>query len=744
MGFLQALFLAGTATFAIPVVIHLLFKTRKRRLIFSSLRFLEESLLRESRRLRLRDLLLLLLRGAACILIALAFARPYRHGQLLAGPGGVPREDLVIVLDDSPSMNAQEAATTRWSRVLDKAVALCRERRPGDRVGLTLASAPGRPEVEMSANFGAVAAALKRPRPSSLRGDLAAAFRTGLAMLGDSTAPRRRVVVLSDFQAAQVDRGAWAELAQHAAVAPRSAVVELAGPGGHAPARLPNLAITAVRAKSDVWIEGRPLPFAVRVENFSDGEVPNLALRLIHGDQVLAQRTVGLAPRAGAEVELAAAFPRPGEAQAQVEIDAHDVFPDDDRRCLALRLRDTVKAVVIEDRLRETDSFMDQSYYLRMALEPRARGGDTGEQLNRRPEVSSGAVSVTCSSVQLLTSPAAQRAADADIIFLVGVTSVPEEVVARLEETVRGGRSLVFFLGCVPTGADARGAPTALYEGPLWKGGSGLLPARPGGIYEGNLRAGKYDGLDAFAAQHPIFTPFTGELENELRRPKFLLHYRPDPADLKAGERPPGAVLASFNDGSPLLMERNFGKGRVLLFSFCPRPETTDLPKRKVFVPLIHQVVRYLAGVESSSRRNLIAGELLTPTEGGIPGEASVNLERPAPLSDILPIGGAESVNADAVGCYAASWQKGNLAEKAFWAVNLDPRESDLTPEDLSALQPLVASNLKESADPDAGLKLGPQSDQELKARAPDWRYFLVAALVCLLLEVLLRDFWER
>ena len=54
MEFWHAAFLAGIATFAIPVIIHLIFRMRKRRLVFSSLRFLQQSLLKESRRLRVR------------------------------------------------------------------------------------------------------------------------------------------------------------------------------------------------------------------------------------------------------------------------------------------------------------------------------------------------------------------------------------------------------------------------------------------------------------------------------------------------------------------------------------------------------------------------------------------------------------------------------------------------------------------------------------------------------------------
>jgi hypothetical protein len=111
-----------------------------------------------------------------------------------------------------------------------------------------------------------------------------------------------------------------------------------------------------------------------------------------------------------------------------------------------------------------------------------------------------------------------------------------------------------------------------------------------------------------------------------------------NPEDVKAGKRPAGSVLATFNDGSPFLVERAFGKGRVLVFPFCPRPEAGDLVKRKIFVPLVHQVVRYLAGVENPLRRNVIVGDPLVLTEAGVTPETLVELERPAPLSDSLKL----------------------------------------------------------------------------------------------------------
>src|SRR5471032_2836430 len=108
MEFMYLAFVAGTATFSIPVIIHLMFKMRKKRVVFSSLRFLQKSVLEKTKRLRVRELLLLLLRCAACILVALAFARPFRPASVLAGASGKPQEDVVLVVDDSPSLLAQE------------------------------------------------------------------------------------------------------------------------------------------------------------------------------------------------------------------------------------------------------------------------------------------------------------------------------------------------------------------------------------------------------------------------------------------------------------------------------------------------------------------------------------------------------------------------------------------------------------------------------------------------------------
>src|SRR6266852_3465043 len=100
MGFLTPLFLAGLGAIAIPVLIHLIQRERKRVVAFPSLMFVRRIPYQSVRRRRIRHWFLLFLRAAAIALIVLAFARPFTRPTAVAaavGSGGA--RDVVIVLD---------------------------------------------------------------------------------------------------------------------------------------------------------------------------------------------------------------------------------------------------------------------------------------------------------------------------------------------------------------------------------------------------------------------------------------------------------------------------------------------------------------------------------------------------------------------------------------------------------------------------------------------------------------------
>src|SRR5678815_3741730 len=103
MSFLTPLFLHGVAALAAPVLVHLVRRTRARKVQFPALVFVRQIPQRTIRRRTLHNLFLLLLRCLAILLIVLAFTRPFFSGGSAAKETGT-NSATVILVDMSLSM----------------------------------------------------------------------------------------------------------------------------------------------------------------------------------------------------------------------------------------------------------------------------------------------------------------------------------------------------------------------------------------------------------------------------------------------------------------------------------------------------------------------------------------------------------------------------------------------------------------------------------------------------------------
>src|SRR5437588_668118 len=120
MGFLAPTMLWGAAAAAIPVALHFFFRSRYRTVPCAAMKFLLTSIEQTSRRLRFQELVLLILRCAVLILLALALARPLSTVARGAGQGDAV--DAVLVFDTSYSMGAADGAVDRLSRAREAAL----------------------------------------------------------------------------------------------------------------------------------------------------------------------------------------------------------------------------------------------------------------------------------------------------------------------------------------------------------------------------------------------------------------------------------------------------------------------------------------------------------------------------------------------------------------------------------------------------------------------------------------------
>jgi hypothetical protein len=97
--------------------------------------------------------------------------------------------------------------------------------------------------------------------------------------------------------------------------------------------------------------------------------------------------------------------------------------------------------------------------------------------------------------------------------------------------------------------------------------------------------------------RHPIFRPF-GALTANLGQVRFDRAWR-----VKADG---WDVVASFTDGSPALLERREGKGRVVLFASDLDRRWNDFPQHPAFVPFALEAVRYVGGGRDLGREYVI------------------------------------------------------------------------------------------------------------------------------------------
>jgi hypothetical protein len=210
MGILAPLYFLGILAVGVPILLHLIRRTPQGRQMFSSLMFLAPSPPRLTKRSRLSNVLLLILRAAAIALLAFAFARPYFHWGEDQDRQVTSGRRIIFLLDSSASMRRPDLWADAKAQV-EKELA---DITPADEVGLYVFDRRLRPAFSMAqwneANPGQrltlLRAALGQISPtwSATRVGDALAAAADLASENNSSAgdlkKSRTIILVSDLQ----------------------------------------------------------------------------------------------------------------------------------------------------------------------------------------------------------------------------------------------------------------------------------------------------------------------------------------------------------------------------------------------------------------------------------------------------------------------------------------------------------------------------------------------------------------
>jgi hypothetical protein len=124
----------------IPILIHLFNKQKAKRIKFSSIRFLKKLEKRRLKKVKIYQILLIIIRTLLIILLVLAFARPTFSGawNILQEPSA--NTTAVIILDDGLNMRQYDYSGNRFNRALAKLNQVLKSFKPEDRIRLLKSS----------------------------------------------------------------------------------------------------------------------------------------------------------------------------------------------------------------------------------------------------------------------------------------------------------------------------------------------------------------------------------------------------------------------------------------------------------------------------------------------------------------------------------------------------------------------------------------------------------------------------
>jgi len=202
MGFLHPFLLAGLAAVTVPILIHLLLRQRPRPRPWAAMRWLLAAAQQASRRYRLTNILLLLLRILVVALIALAISRPLIEGfgsGLGKGIGGGER--LVIILDRTASMGPRSSDPGPLAAALAKLAAKLEKAEMPYR-HVTVLTVDMGVEMVVDADPLGLREPLSHVTSSALPGGLDRAAREPLLgrILTNLGSVRPDILLISDFQ----------------------------------------------------------------------------------------------------------------------------------------------------------------------------------------------------------------------------------------------------------------------------------------------------------------------------------------------------------------------------------------------------------------------------------------------------------------------------------------------------------------------------------------------------------------
>ncbi len=742
---------------SVPIIIHLLARRRFKRVRWAAVEFLLTAEKKNRRRVKLEEWLLLALRCLAVLLIALLIARPFlTPSGIVASLSGRAQTERIILIDDSFSMGyVSEGVSlfTHAKRSVRRLIELIREESPDDTVTIFRMTQPGSPMERGTflddRQTPELLARLESLSISQLAMDPTEVIEHVNNYLSRSEdIINAAVYVVSDFQKKDwlSDRPGDDETG--------GAVLKplMAWSGDDHDLQLvlidvgvdeaSNMAVTDVRVTGGQLVTGAEATLRAKVANFSDSSAVNLDVSSFVGNVAQPTKTIPeLVGGLTTSVDLNASFVTAGYETVRVSIPPDSLDVDNERHFVA-DVANSIRILIVNGEP-SSDLFEDEVTYLSTALRPKG-------------EIFSGNDVVVVDESELETATLSTYHA----VIIANVYRVSEPAAERLEQFVRRGGGVIFYLGDQ--------VDPGLYNATLFRDGSGLLPAKLGE----RVRGARPFHLNIVDRLHPIMRPLSLEGDplglsdipffeffdckpwdaGETLAEDVSSNGTDDEGETGMASASLARVLAVFRDDQdyPAIIERKFGQGQVLLVTTGADKEWHLWPNHPTYLPVMMELALHIAkrGVDHADYSAGVPIEM--PIDNSI-FESDVIVRTPAYPTEREVVVTAKPPD-DGEGLIATWTDTKRSGVYQFVlkrrdegqtirlvSVNLDTRESDVASANESELRQANEGVPIEYVDGVEAL-----SGEVGNPRTEMWRLVLLAVVATLLFEQFLAWSWGR
>ena len=716
LGILAPLFaVAGIVGASIPLILHLLNRERARRLVFGTIRFIQMSHQTNVRRHKLKRLLLLLMRILMLALLGFAFARPFfAEAPVIAQKTGGKR-NAIVILDTSYSMQYEEVfenAKKEGIEILDGLDAT-------DAACLILSSDNARVVAPLGSEFPHIRAALNDAGATYKPTDYLDALQTADEILASIPIGEKQIYVIADMQ----KRG-WENFIETDKLNPD---VQIQFIDVH-PEQPHNFAITDLNVPPVILREQQASYLVARVRNFSDEAVENLPVRLFIDENIVHTVQLDIEPDDLADAVFRIDFQDEATHTGWVEL-PEDALGVDNKRYFTLQSLRSIKVHAVSDKPRTQNAH--QNFHVQ-----------TVETFFMKMAFTAGSDAVPIDFTESSSVPNTTTLSRTDVLVLANVAQLSSDEAGRVSDYVASGGGLIMTVG--------DNIDTAVYEQRLG-GEIGLMPCnfvRPVGDAFNRQR---FRVLATVKYEHPIFAPFKEPNHGDFGKARFYRIFQAVPTGTNA------TVIASYDDGSPALFEKPYGNlGRVLCFTSTIDREWNDLPIRAVYLPFLHESIKYLALKDAETLPDYRVGDSVELKVSDVENEVKTgnrevaifnpnNVEtRLGRNKDVTPT--AEDAPQSSIlytdtaipGIYSIHRSGAEVPD--YFVVNVDTTESDLAARDVEELASMLKGTADELVEDKPTAELVAQYNEDVERNQNVWIYLMFAVFALAVTEMFLAN----